>query len=430
MQLKQTTGYVIRMLMYMARNEGAVCSSAELSASLKISQKYTVKMSAALRNAGLIRAHSGSLGGYSLGKPADKIRLYDIVLLTESTVMLHAFTDMDHGAQQAFDTMQRYWENFLKGVTVADLLKDLTDAELNKRILGGKRPQQKKSAEPEPEDGSAEDDPEEELPETEQAAAERERAFAARMKEITEYIKAEWRNKEMDKLSEYINKMQFKKRRVGGVDEENVLVHIKNICEIVREAMEEQEKGFEETSKKLREDQEALKEQLQKYIETCRNMQNINDDLNKRIRELQGEAERYGKAREEAEQTRREYSNKCRELMDTVDTLHSVKKEAEENARREMRERLRGDEEKARGEMLEQIERERKAAGRQLKLLEDEIDALSRQKKAMKESMHREREQWLKHLDWFASHLNADADDTDESQSGDSYTFGYGTNGI
>lgn len=222
----------------------------------------------------------------------------------------------------------------------------------------------------------------------------------------------------MDKLREYLKTMEFKKRAVGGVDEENVLEHIKKICEIVWAEMEQQDKLFESATRKMQKDLEELQEQLKKYRTAYQELREINERMDARMQELQGEAERYGEARERAEQEQKKYHAKHQELLVAVDALRNVKADAEKAAREEMSVALQAEEETARGKMLAGIERERTTANREIKQLNDEIEALSRQRQAMQESLRREqetlrqeREQWKQHLDWFASRLNTAGDE-------------------
>lgn len=209
----------------------------------------------------------------------------------------------------------------------------------------------------------------------------------------------------MDRLREYLQTMEFKKRKVGGVDEEDVLLHIKKICELVREDMEEQDRAFETATRKMQEDLNELQEQLGKYRAAYQKLREVNERMDIRMQELKGEAERYGRAREHAEQEQKKYRAKHQELLAAVDTLHSVKADAEKAARQEMSVALRAEEESARSKMLAGIERDRVTARQELKQLHEEIAALTRKRQAMQESLRREREQWKQHLDWFASRL-------------------------
>lgn len=79
MQLKITTDYAIRMILYLAQNESVIVSATEIAQAMKIPHSYLIQIGAVLKKSGLIQAHSGRLGGYSLAEPSDSITLYDIV---------------------------------------------------------------------------------------------------------------------------------------------------------------------------------------------------------------------------------------------------------------------------------------------------------------------------------------------------------------
>lgn len=223
----------------------------------------------------------------------------------------------------------------------------------------------------------------------------------------------------MDRLREYLQTMEFKKRAVGGVDEENVLEHIKKICELVREDMEEQDRAFETATRKMQEDLDSLRTQLRKYRTAYQNLREVNEKMDARMKELQGEAERYGRARARADQEQKKYQAKHQKLLAAVDALNGVRADAEKAARQEMSETLRAEEESARGKMLAGIERERSAARLELKQLQKEIATLTQKRQAMQDSLRREREQWKQHLDWFASRLEPEGDAAAWSAKGD-----------
>ena len=69
MQLKITTDYAIRMILYLAQNESVIVSATEIAQAMKIPHSYLIQIGAVLKKSGLIQAHSGRLGGYSLSRP-------------------------------------------------------------------------------------------------------------------------------------------------------------------------------------------------------------------------------------------------------------------------------------------------------------------------------------------------------------------------
>lgn len=146
MQLKLTTDYAVRTLMYLA-GEGGVVPIAEIAEAMDIPEKYLNRIGLALRNEGLIVTHRGKYGGYSLGKSPESIRLYDVVLLVESTVALNRCLEEDGycgrgvmrccTVQKCYSVMQKKWENFLRGVTIASLLGEMSEEEIERRIDHG-----------------------------------------------------------------------------------------------------------------------------------------------------------------------------------------------------------------------------------------------------------------------------------------------------
>ena len=63
MQLKITTDYAIRMILYLAQNESVIVSATEIAQAMKIPHSYLIQSGAVLKKSGLTQAHSGRLGG-------------------------------------------------------------------------------------------------------------------------------------------------------------------------------------------------------------------------------------------------------------------------------------------------------------------------------------------------------------------------------
>lgn len=143
MKLKLTTDYAIRTLMYLA-GEGGIVPIAEIAEEMDIPEKYLNRIGLMLRDEGLIITHRGRYGGYSLGRSPENIRFYDVILLIEGTVTLNRCLEEDsccgwHAVRystvyRCYSVMQRKWENFLRGVTIASLLEGMSEEEIEKRI--------------------------------------------------------------------------------------------------------------------------------------------------------------------------------------------------------------------------------------------------------------------------------------------------------
>lgn len=67
MQLKLTTDYAIRTVVYLATQSG-ITSVAEIGSKMGISENYLMKVLKALKDAGLVAGYQGKRGGYAISK--------------------------------------------------------------------------------------------------------------------------------------------------------------------------------------------------------------------------------------------------------------------------------------------------------------------------------------------------------------------------
>ena len=128
MQLKITTDYAIRMILYLAQNESVIVSATEIAQAMKIPHSYLIQIGAVLKKSGLIQAHSGRLGGYSLAEPSDTITLYDIVAVMESTTLINRCLESDsycsRSAAEFCPVRKSYCLLQQQYLTIAELLKN------------------------------------------------------------------------------------------------------------------------------------------------------------------------------------------------------------------------------------------------------------------------------------------------------------------
>ena len=87
MRLNVSTCYGLQIILYLTRNKKVV-SSTELSANLSISQRYIIQIAGKLRDGCLIVTHAGMCGGYTLGKDASDISVYDVFSLLEEGLLI------------------------------------------------------------------------------------------------------------------------------------------------------------------------------------------------------------------------------------------------------------------------------------------------------------------------------------------------------
>lgn len=89
MRFTTKTEYGLVCLMYMARHtqDGKTehCTIKELSGAEEYSPAYTEKILQALRGAGIVTAHHGNQGGYTLARPAAEIKVKEIIEALEGS---------------------------------------------------------------------------------------------------------------------------------------------------------------------------------------------------------------------------------------------------------------------------------------------------------------------------------------------------------
>ncbi len=83
MRLTSFTDYGLRALMRMAGAPGRALSTAELAEDLRISRNHLTKIVQVLARAGYVTTRRGGGGGAMLARPAEDMRLGDLVRLLE-----------------------------------------------------------------------------------------------------------------------------------------------------------------------------------------------------------------------------------------------------------------------------------------------------------------------------------------------------------
>ena len=122
MQFNTSTDYAIRMILYLAK-ESKTVSSSKLATFIGVSSRYLLQISAKLRDAGLIEVTYGGNGGFRLIHPANKISLFDIVIIMEGSTVDKPFPG-DALTQEKFKTLNIAYE-YMSEVLI-DILKNIT----------------------------------------------------------------------------------------------------------------------------------------------------------------------------------------------------------------------------------------------------------------------------------------------------------------
>lgn len=91
-----------------------------------------LKIGKYLNDENIINVTAGVQGGFKLNKPADEIRLLDVIQITEPTMKINRCLEADHycsrnaadtcPVRKTYCTIQKAFENSLRAVTFKDLL--------------------------------------------------------------------------------------------------------------------------------------------------------------------------------------------------------------------------------------------------------------------------------------------------------------------
>ncbi|MDD4954279.1 MAG: Rrf2 family transcriptional regulator [Candidatus Omnitrophica bacterium] len=87
--ITRDTDYAIRSVCFIAKNKKEIVSAAELTDALKIPRPFLRKILQVLDKKGVLKSYKGSGGGFSLGKPADKIFLFDLMKIFQGDFSLN-----------------------------------------------------------------------------------------------------------------------------------------------------------------------------------------------------------------------------------------------------------------------------------------------------------------------------------------------------
>lgn len=83
MRLTLMSDYALRVLLYAAAHSGRLVTIDETQEVYGMSRGHLMKIVGALAAAGILRSQRGRAGGFTLGLPAEEIRLGDVLRLTE-----------------------------------------------------------------------------------------------------------------------------------------------------------------------------------------------------------------------------------------------------------------------------------------------------------------------------------------------------------
>lgn len=85
MRLTRYTDFAMRVLLYLGRQPDRICPVSEIARGYDISHNHLMKVVNDLVNAGYLRSVRGRHGGVLLARPAERIRIGDLVRHTEDS---------------------------------------------------------------------------------------------------------------------------------------------------------------------------------------------------------------------------------------------------------------------------------------------------------------------------------------------------------
>lgn len=138
MQLKASTDYALRAVIYLAM-KGGVVSSKKISEDIAVPRDYLIQLSQLLRNAGIIEARAGKNGGYVLAKDPSAISFLDVVNAIDDGVRPakgEGFPDptsdqgeIVQGLRAALEVAAQSFDAYLDSITIAMLAECAQDSE-------------------------------------------------------------------------------------------------------------------------------------------------------------------------------------------------------------------------------------------------------------------------------------------------------------
>ena len=131
MQLKATTEWAIRILIYLCEHHGAR-TNREIAGALGISECYLPRVMLNLRRAGWVYSTTGSAGGYMMKVKPESITLLEVLGAMDGGV--HIAQCLNVGSRRAkrgreknsvkkvYSDFQKQTESYFSGITIAHLL--------------------------------------------------------------------------------------------------------------------------------------------------------------------------------------------------------------------------------------------------------------------------------------------------------------------
>jgi Rrf2 family protein len=127
--------YAVRALIYLASQKGyRLVLARDIAAAENIPKQFLSKILYDLSKKGLVQTAKGPRGGYALGKPARRIKLYDVIEAIDGPMdlskqcVLGLDTCSDHAPCALHEPWKQFREGYtstVRGLTISDMAKTL-----------------------------------------------------------------------------------------------------------------------------------------------------------------------------------------------------------------------------------------------------------------------------------------------------------------
>ena len=130
MRLTRFTDYALRVLLYVGRHDGRVCTMSEIAAHHRISLEHLRKVVHKMARLGYLKSLRGRNGGLLLGRDAAAIRIGDVVVALEEDLSIVDCAALDCklapgcSLKGALDRAGQAFISSLNEVSLADLMAD------------------------------------------------------------------------------------------------------------------------------------------------------------------------------------------------------------------------------------------------------------------------------------------------------------------
>ncbi len=130
--IRRNTDYALRLIVGLVENYGgAPISARRLAKSCDVSYELDCKLLQKFSSAKLVVSRMGANGGFKLAKSPEKISLYQAIAAIQGNICLNRCIPDTKSCPKKFTckirkklvALQKYIEEYLKNITLAELLK-------------------------------------------------------------------------------------------------------------------------------------------------------------------------------------------------------------------------------------------------------------------------------------------------------------------